>query len=90
MLPLRELKIDKSFVMNMVADENDATIVHSVIELAHNLGLTVTAEGVENQRTQSLLQKQKCDMAQGFHISPPLPGAAVQQWLQDQRLQIAH
>jgi diguanylate cyclase (GGDEF)-like protein len=90
MLPLRELKIDKSFVMNMVADENDATIVHSVIQLAHNLGLTVTAEGVENQRTQSLLQKQKCDMAQGFHISPPLPGAAVQQWLQDQRLQIAH
>ena len=90
MLPLRELKIDKSFVMNVVADENDATIVHSVIELAHNLGLTVTAEGVENQRTQSLLQKQKCDMAQGFHISPPLPGAAVQQWLQDQRLQIAH
>ena len=90
MLPLRELKIDKSFVMNMVADENDATIVHSVIELAHNLGLTVTAEGVENQQTQSLLQKQKCDMAQGFHISLPLPGEAVQQWLQDQRLQIAH
>jgi len=90
MLPVRELNIDKSFVMNMVADENDATIVHSVIELAHNLELTVTAEGVENQQTQSLLQKQKCDMAQGFHISPPLPGEAVQQWLQDQRLQIAH
>ena len=90
MLPLDELKIDKSFVMNMGRDENDAIVVHSIIGLAHNLGLNVTAEGVENQQTLSKLQQQKCDMAQGVHICPPLRGDAVQQWLHDQQLQIAH
>ena len=90
MLPVNELKIDKSFVTNMRGDKNDAIIVHSIIELAHNLGLRVTAEGVENQQTLSQLQQRKCDMAQGFHISPPLPADALQQWLQDQQLQIAH
>jgi len=90
MLPVSTLKIDKSFVMNMGRDENDTIIVHSVIELAHNLGLSVIAEGVENQQTLSQLQQRKCDMAQGFHISPPLPGNVLQQWLRDQRLQIAH
>lgn len=90
MLPVNELKIDKSFVTNMRGDKNDAIIVHSIIELAHNLGLRVIAEGVENQQTLSQLQQRKCDMAQGFHISPPLPADALQQWLQDQQLQIAH
>ncbi|MEN8801584.1 MAG: EAL domain-containing protein [Thiogranum sp.] len=90
MLPVNDLKIDKSFVISMGEDENDAIIVHSTIELAHNLGLNVIAEGVENQRTLSQLQQQKCDMAQGFHIAAPLPGDALQQWLQDRQLQIAH
>jgi len=82
MLPVNDLKIDRSFVINMEGDENDAIIVHSIVELAHNLGLNVIAEGVENQQTLLHLQQQKCDMAQGFHISPPLPGNAVRQWLQ--------
>lgn len=85
-LPVKDLKIDKSFVINMGEDENDAIIVHSTIELAHNLGLKVIAEGVENQQTLLQLQQQKCDMAQGFHISPPLPADALQQWLQDYKL----
>jgi diguanylate cyclase (GGDEF)-like protein len=82
MLPVNDLKIDRSFVVNMEGDDNDAIIVHSIIELAHNLGLKVIAEGVEDQQTLLHLRQQKCDMAQGFHISPPLPGHAVQQWLQ--------
>jgi len=90
MLPVNDLKIDTSFVINMGRDENDAIIVHSIIDLAHNLGLSVIAEGVESQQTLSQLQQRKCDRAQGFHLSPPLPGDALQQWLQDQQLQIAH
>jgi len=90
MLPVNDLKIDKSFVMNMGGDENDAIIVHSIIDLAHNLGLSVIAEGVESQQILSQLQQRKCDRAQGFHVSPPLPGDALSQWLQDQQLQIAH
>ena len=82
MLPVHDLKIDRSFVINMGGDENDAIIVHSIIELAHNLGLKVIAEGVENQQTLLHLQQQKCDMAQGFHIAAPLSGDAVRQWLQ--------
>ena len=81
MLPVNDLKIDRSFVINMEGDENDAIIVHSIIELAHNLGLKVIAEGVENQQTLLRLQQQKCDIAQGFHISPPLSRGAAQQWL---------
>jgi diguanylate cyclase (GGDEF)-like protein len=89
MLPVKDLKIDKSFVINMREDENDAIIVHSTIELAHNLGLKVIAEGVEDQQTLSQLQQQKCDMAQGYHISQPLPQDALQRWLRDYRLRIA-
>ena len=90
MLPVNDLKIDTSFVINMGRDENDAVVVHSIIDLAHNLGLGVIAEGVESQQILSQLQQRKCDRAQGFHLSPPLPGDALQPWLQDQQLQIAH
>ena len=72
-LPVDELKIDKSFVMGMVTDEDDAKIVRSTIDLAHNLGLTVVAEGVETAAVMELLRALTCDEAQGYHISRPLP-----------------
>ena len=72
-LPVSMLKIDKSFVIDMMKDESDAAIVHSIIELAHNLGLQVVAEGVESDQTWSWLKTWGCDQAQGFYISHPLP-----------------
>jgi EAL domain-containing protein (putative c-di-GMP-specific phosphodiesterase class I) len=83
LLPVHELKIDRSFVSNMQEDENDAIIVHSTIELAHNLGLKVIAEGVENQEALLRLRQQKCDMAQGTFITPPLPADALRKWFDD-------
>ncbi|MDE2088942.1 MAG: EAL domain-containing protein, partial [Gammaproteobacteria bacterium] len=81
-LPLRTLKIDKSFVLDMVNDENDAVIVRSTIDLAHNLGYRVVAEGIENQDTWDLLSILGCDEAQGVHISRPLPPEKLAVWLQ--------
>ncbi len=79
-LPVDELKIDKSFVMNMENDEDDAKIVRSTIDLAHNLGLTVVAEGVENALIWRKLRALACDEAQGFFMSKPLPAADFLQW----------
>ncbi len=79
-LPVRELKIDKSFVMGMARDEGDATIVRSTIELAHNLGLSVVAEGVEDGAILARLQQLGCDEAQGYHLSKPLPVEAFLAW----------
>jgi diguanylate cyclase (GGDEF)-like protein len=72
-LPVNELKIDRSFVMAMEKDIDDAKIVRSTIDLAHNLGLTVVAEGVENPAVLELLAELGCDEAQGYHMSRPLP-----------------
>jgi len=82
LLPVNELKIDKSFVINMLEDENDAIIVHSTIELAHNLGLKVVAEGVENIETLQKLRGLKCDIAQGYFISQPMSKLVFNQWLE--------
>ena len=71
-LPVKEVKIDKSFVFDMVKDENDASIVKSVIDLVHNLGYTVVAEGVENKDTLEMLKHLGCDQAQGYYFSKPL------------------
>lgn len=79
-LPVDELKIDKSFVMNMEKDEDDAKIVRSTIDLAHNLGLTVVAEGVENQLIWNKLCELHCDEAQGYFMSKPLPADAFAAW----------
>ena len=80
-LPVDELKIDKSFVMNMVNDDNDAVIVRSTIDLAHNLGLKVVAEGVENQDTWELLTMLGCDTSQGYFMSKPQPADRLMRWL---------
>ena len=79
-LPVDELKIDKSFVMAMEKDEDDAKIVRSTIDLAHNLGLTVVAEGVENATIWAMLKNQGCDEAQGYFMSKPLPVAEFVVW----------
>ena len=80
-LPLHTLKIDKSFVLDMVKDENDAVIVRSTIDLAHNLGYQVIAEGIESQDSLGLLRNLGCDGGQGVHISQPLPPEHFVQWL---------
>ncbi len=72
-LPLHTLKIDKSFVLDMASDENDAAIVHSTIDLAHNLGLSIVAEGIENRETLDLLTDLGCDGGQGYYFSKPQP-----------------
>jgi len=71
-LPVRELKIDRSFITDLLEDEGDAAIVRSTVELAHNLGLRVVAEGVESAEAWELLASWGCDVAQGYHLSRPL------------------
>ena len=80
-LPVDELKIDRSFVMAMERDLDDAKIVRSTIELAHNLGLSVVAEGLETPRTWKLLAALGCDEGQGYFISRPMPEAQFPAWL---------
>ena len=80
-MPVDEIKIDKSFVMGMLTDGDDATIVRTVIDLGHNLGLKVTAEGSENEGVLRALAALKCDLAQGYHISRPLPFEKFETWL---------
>jgi EAL domain-containing protein (putative c-di-GMP-specific phosphodiesterase class I) len=82
-IPVNELKIDKSFVMDMETDENDAVIVRSTIDLAHNLGLKVTAEGVETGGSLDLLDVLRCDSAQGFHICRPIPAEKMASWVSE-------
>ncbi|WP_246264603.1 bifunctional diguanylate cyclase/phosphodiesterase [Aromatoleum toluvorans] len=80
-LPVAELKIDKSFVMDMARDPDDMTIVRSVIDLAHNMGLSVVAEGVETDEVRELLYDMGCDYLQGYHICKPLPAEQLEGWL---------
>jgi diguanylate cyclase (GGDEF)-like protein len=80
-LPVAELKIDQSFVANLLLDEQDEVIVRSTIDLGHNLGLVVVAEGVENNEVLERLRTFGCDIAQGFCISRPLPPAHLMSWL---------
>ena len=80
-LPVDELKIDHSFVRHMATSESDATIVRSTIGLAHELGLTVVTEGVEDYVTWQMLLEFSADSAQGFFVSRPLPAAEFITWL---------
>jgi diguanylate cyclase (GGDEF)-like protein len=80
-LPVDELKIDKSFVMKMAADADDAKIVRSTIDLGHNMGLRVVAEGLENTAIWTLLAEMGCDQGQGYYISKPLPAEQFLGWL---------
>ena len=79
-LPVDELKIDQSFVRNMTTDRDDEMIVRSTIDLAHNLGIMVVAEGVETAEAWNLLRELKCDQAQGFHMGRPMPVTEFSAW----------
>tara|TARA_R110000764_G_scaffold219589_1_gene307318 strand:- start:2068 stop:2664 length:597 start_codon:yes stop_codon:yes gene_type:complete len=84
-LPVQDLKIDKSFVLQLAEGSEDAVIVKSTIELAHNMGLKVVAEGVENLYSLDWLKERRCDVAQGYFISRPLSATDLEQWLDDTR-----
>jgi diguanylate cyclase (GGDEF)-like protein len=80
-LPARELKIDKSFVFPITANEGAASIVRSVVDLARNLGLQVVAEGIEDQGAWDILRDMGCDIAQGYFLSKPVAGELLTPWL---------
>jgi diguanylate cyclase (GGDEF)-like protein len=81
-LPVDELKIDKSFVQNLTENAtDDLVIVRSTIELGHNMGLVVIAEGVETLESWHILKRLGCDMGQGYFMSPPLPATEFREWL---------
>ncbi|MBL8331521.1 MAG: EAL domain-containing protein [Rubrivivax sp.] len=84
-LPVHALKIDRFFVTALLTDRADATIVRSTIELCHQLGIQVVAEGVEDLVTLQRLREYGCDRAQGYGISPPLAAAELSSWLQASR-----
>ncbi len=80
-LPVSALKIDRTFVMEMTTNEDDAAIVRSTIDLGHSLGLSVIAEGVENRETYERLAAMGCDAAQGYYMCKPIPPEALNLWL---------
>jgi diguanylate cyclase (GGDEF)-like protein/PAS domain S-box-containing protein len=79
-LPVSELKIDRSFVTEMAQDEDNRVIVHSTVDLGHNLGLRVVAEGVENAQTRDLLAALGCDVAQGHYLGAPMTAEQLLSW----------
>jgi diguanylate cyclase (GGDEF)-like protein len=86
-LPIDELKLDKSFILSMTDDSRATALVVSTIDLAHSLGLDMTAEGVENADVYRALSDYGCDAAQGFFLSKPVPAAELDGWLADRRQQ---
>ena len=82
-LPVDEIKIDKSFVIDMLDNNEDLVIVRSTVDLAHNMGRRVVAEGVESQAVLNMLIELGCDMAQGYHISRPVTAPVLTRWLEN-------
>lgn len=82
-IPVAELKIDKSFVLGMGSNDGDTVIVRSIIDLGHDLGLKVVAEGVENHRLWDLLLPLRCDAAQGYYMAHPMPGEDLVHWFKE-------
>ncbi len=83
-LPVNELKIDREFIKNMIESEEDVAIVRSTIELGHNLGLKVVAEGIEHEEEMQMLKEFGCDQAQGFLISKALTATDMEAWISNQ------
>ncbi len=82
-LPINEIKMDRSFVANMITEEHDYAIVRSMVDLSHTLGIKVTAEGVEDKETLDLLRNLGCDLTQGYFYSRPLPPVEFESWVRD-------
>lgn len=80
-LPVQEVKIDKSFVSDMLTNERDNVIVKSIIDLGHNLGMRVVAEGVENKETMIALKQMGCDVLQGYYVSRPVSSGDFMDWI---------
>jgi EAL domain-containing protein (putative c-di-GMP-specific phosphodiesterase class I) len=89
-LPVTELKLDRAFVGEMTGSPRAESIVTSTLHLAHALGLVFVAEGVEDQATVDVLTFLGCDIVQGFHLSRPLPAAALEAWLDARQDAAAH
>jgi diguanylate cyclase (GGDEF)-like protein len=87
-LPINDLKIDRSFVSPMLQDESDLIIVRSTINLGHDLGLRIIAEGVEDAATLERLATLGCDLAQGYHLSRPMSASAFGTWLDESPLSV--
>jgi diguanylate cyclase len=83
LLPVREVKIDRSFVRRMCTDSTDAAIVYAMIQLARKLGIRVVAEGVEDEQTWTALNELGCQLIQGYALSPPVPAAQLEHLLTD-------
>jgi EAL domain-containing protein (putative c-di-GMP-specific phosphodiesterase class I) len=79
-LPVNELKLDRSFVANIAVDQSNSIIVRSSIAMAHSLGLSVIAEGAEDEVTCAVLADAGCDAVQGYYFSPPLVGDDLVRW----------
>jgi len=86
--PVNVLKIDRAFIINLVSDSGDQAIVTSTILLAHKLGLSVVAEGVEDAEQLALLQQYGCDEIQGYYFSPPVPAAKFEAFLRQESFKI--
>jgi EAL domain-containing protein (putative c-di-GMP-specific phosphodiesterase class I) len=89
-IPANELKIDRAFVQNLHANASDRVLVEKTIEMGHELGMVVTAEGVETEAQLEFLRRKGCDRAQGFLFSRPLPLADVNAWLKNRHRPDAH
>jgi EAL domain-containing protein (putative c-di-GMP-specific phosphodiesterase class I) len=87
-LPVDELKIDRSFVCSLMTDTNDQAIVESTIALAHRLGLSVVAEGVEDRDTAVLLAAMGCDEIQGYGLARPMPVDDLVGWLESEAARV--
>jgi diguanylate cyclase (GGDEF)-like protein len=79
-LPVNELKIDRSFVLGLAESSSDGEIVRSTVGLGHNLGLSIVAEGVEDESSLTFLREVGCDIAQGFFIAKPMPAESIAEW----------
>jgi EAL domain-containing protein (putative c-di-GMP-specific phosphodiesterase class I) len=84
-LPFSEIKVDRSFVMQALNSSESRTVIKSIVELGHSLGLLVTAEGVEDLDTLNYLNTLGCDLAQGYFIAHPMWGEAARNWVEQRK-----